>query len=55
MKKDNNKYWISFEIKVSHISDNCYVPMNKYKSKRVESNKSIIINDIEYNYIRRIV
>ena len=53
MKKDNNKYWISFEIKVSHISDNCYVPMNKYKSKRVESNKSIIINDIEYNYIKK--
>ena len=34
--KDSNKHWLSFEIKVSHISDNCYVTMDKYKCKEIK-------------------
>ena len=52
-QKDINKHWLSFEIKISHISDNCYVPMDKYKCKEIKSDKKMIINHIEYNYIKK--
>ena len=51
MKKDNNKYWTSFEIKVSHISDNSQV--TNWRCKKVKSDKRILINEIEYNYIKK--
>tara|TARA_E500000305_G_scaffold60777_1_gene48611 strand:+ start:443 stop:661 length:219 start_codon:yes stop_codon:yes gene_type:complete len=44
--KNKNKNWLSFEIKVCSIS-------NDYKSKSIKSNKRMVINDIEYNYIKK--
>ena len=40
------KIWLSFEIKVCEIT-------NEYESKPIRSNKSMVINDIEYNYIKK--
>ena len=41
-----NKIWVSFEIKVCEIT-------NEYESKQIRSNKRMVINDIEYNYIKK--
>ena len=41
-----DKIYVSFEIKVCEIT-------NEYKSKPIRSNKRMVINDIEYNYIKK--
>ena len=40
------KIWLSFEIKVCEIT-------NEYESKPIRSKKRMVINDIEYNFLKK--
>ena len=46
MKKPNNDCWVSYEIRVCNIS-------NDYKSRPYKSTHRMVINDVEYNHIKK--